>query len=227
MCDPLSAAAAVMTVGGMYAQNRADKVVAGNRDEAARAEADRQAALDREAGATFDTSLHGFDRGRQDASLGRAQGVRASAIDTKVGPTDPAVPVAGSAPKIVKSTIARAMSDALARGKAQGVAQGNLAGYGDLALGNSIDLTRSGQKQATFGDFSRRSSGILPFELEAANRTGGGLRSFGKLLSAGGQVAGLASAFGAGPSFGELFGGGAPTIPYSQMGSRLGLPGLY
>lgn len=206
MCDPLSIGGAVLSVAGTVAQHQGAKKAASARSAAASAEDERQAALDRQSQQTFGDTLSGFDRETQDERLTQARDRREDAVNRAMATPDPAVPVTGSAPSVVKGTIAKALSDAMATGRQRGAAQGALSGYGDLSFGNNINLGRSGMEHARIGNFSQRSSAILPWELEAANRKGAGARQFGQLLSSAGMLAGLGGAMGMGPSFGDLFG---------------------
>ena len=214
----MSATAAALFVGGTLAQQQGANTAVRARNSTALAEVDRQGRLGDEQAAVFDESLANFERPNQDADRVSRQRQRGAAVDAAVTPTDPAVPVSGGAPKVVRSTIAKALTDALDTGRRRGKAQGALASFGDLAFDNNIDLTRSGRQQATLGGFSRGSSNILPLELVGADQEGADQRSFGQLLSSAGQLAGLAGFAGFGPqNFGSLFGrpglaAGAPVV---------------
>lgn len=227
MCDPLSIAGAALSIGGMVAQNQGAKAAVSAREGVMNAEAARQAAIRDQQKATFDTSLNQLDQPAQQADLKKNQDARAAAVNSIVTPTNPAVPVTGSAPTIVKSTIAKALSDALAYGKKQGIAQGNLAGYGDLNFDNGVNLARSGIRQAQLGNFSAGSSAVVPSELEAANRKGAGMRSFGQVLSGAGQLAGLGGAMGMGPSWGSLFGPSEAQAGRAALRVNPGYMGIY
>lgn len=210
MCDPLSAAAAALSVGGMVASKMGTDSQVSARNKVTSAEMDRQRSYQAQAGDQFSKTLGGFDPSTQTADLNKADANRTAAVNAAVTPTNPAVPVAGSAPTIVKSTIAKTMGDAMNYAKSQGIAQGKLQGYGDVNLGNNVNLAQGGLVQSRLGDFSNRSMAILPLELEDANRAGSGMRSFGSLLSGAGTLAGAGGALGLGPSWGDLFGGAGP-----------------
>lgn len=214
MClDPLSAAAIGATVLGGALQMKGARSAERARSRAGAAEIARQDALRNEQAALFGQTLGGFDRGNQDARRDDLTDARGSIIEQSIvdfREPDPGAGIEGSAPKVVKDAAAKAVVDALAGARAEGKRLAALQGFGDLFADNQVDLNRSGAMQAQLGDFSRGSSAVLPLELEAANAKGSRTRGFGQLLQGVGQVAGLAGAFGAGPTWGDLgFGRGA------------------
>ena len=201
MCDPMTAISVGSMVAGNALQSKANGKVIKQRNARMADETARQDRLREQSSQIFDGTKDQFGRPKQDASLGESQGARVSAVNSAVdgGHSNPATPVTGSAPTVVKGTIARAMTDALKTDRERGAAQAKLQGFGDLSLGNNINLTRSGIDLARLGDFSRGSSSILPMELEHANQAGAGLRQFGQLVSSAGQMAGTAGMMGFNP----------------------------
>ena len=107
-----------------------------------------------------------------------------------------------------KSSIARALSGALTRGKQQAKANAAVNGVGDQTAKMGIELGRAGQWQNIFGGNMRNSAALLPGELQAANSAGSTERGIGQVLGAAGQALGGAGMAGGGPSWGSLFGSG-------------------
>lgn len=230
MCDALTIAGLALSLGGVGLQGLGAKKASKAQAAVGEAELRRQRGFGEESAGVFDASLGKFGRGSQDARRESRAAVREAAVDANVGANNPAVPVVGSAPTVVKNTIARSIRDAIDFSKDQGRAQGRLSSFGDLAFDNNVDLTRSGISQARIGGFSRGSSGVVPLELADAANSGSGLRSFGGLLRGAGTVASLAGVLGAaggvgaptalGPqaptSFGNLFAGPGFAAPFPR-----------
>jgi hypothetical protein len=207
MCSPPAIAAVALMAAGTHMQNEGVKKDTKARNSAAEAEQIRQDSLREQAAGVFDDTLSTQDRSSQEAAGVGARRKRNEAVDRALEPSPdlaPGAPVSGSAPKVVKSTIAKAVTDAMSEGRREGKAQANLQSFGDLAFLNDVDIGRGAQQTAQIGDFSRGSSAVLPLEFMRANQAGNSKRSFGQLLSMGGQAAGMAGGAGMGPSWGDL-----------------------
>lgn len=107
-----------------------------------------------------------------------------------------------------KSSIARALSSALTRGKQQAKANAAVNGVGDQTAKMGIELGRAGQWQNIFGSNMRNSAALLPGELQAANGAGSTERGIGQLLGVAGQGLGGAGMQNNAPTWGDMFGGG-------------------
>lgn len=118
------------------------------------------------------------------------------------------VPVTGSAPQEVSSSIARATRAALDRGKEQARLNANVSAISGVNQKNTIALGRDAQWQSIFANNQQRSSQILPLELEDANRSGAGWRTAGQVLGIASTATGMAGMAG-GPSWESLFSSGA------------------
>jgi hypothetical protein len=115
---------------------------------------------------------------------------------------------------VVKTEIARKITDALKKGSNRAKTQAKLGGYGDMTFGNQISLGRSRGELSQMSDFAGRSASLLPYEMQAAGNNASRAPSIvGDLLSLAGSGMTLAGMSGIGPSFGDLFG---PT-PLHQM----------
>lgn len=90
-----------------------------------------------------------------------------------------------------------------------GAALGNLRAFGDVVGGIGRDQARDANLIGQIGGFKAGSSGVLPFELEAAQEKGAGLRLFGDILNGMGKVATAGGLSGKG-----IFGFGADPKNY-------------
>lgn len=197
-----------MMVAGTLAKMQSDSQQQKAREDVMAAENARQQGYQQEAAAVQDKAVAGFDRAKQDATQ-EQQFVRRS--DANVGAlkseSPENIPISDSQPAVVKSTIARALNDAMTRGTDEAKAKARLGSFGDLQFVNGVDLNRSGQQQGQFGSFARGSSGVVPMEMQHANSAGGGMRTFGNLLQMGGQGLGMGMSMGWNPL--ASLGGGA------------------
>lgn len=74
-----------------------------------------------------------------------------------------------------------------------------LGGFTDRTLANNIANNRFLNQQANIGNFMQGSLGVLPLELEAANRKGDNMRMLGDILGTAGTVTGMMAATGINP----------------------------
>ncbi len=204
MCDPLTAAGAVLTGGSIIAQNQAAKKVAASRRGIMSDEAGRQGGFSKGATRAFDRSLSGFDRTKQEGGQAQKVAARAAASQSNVTEQDTFAPTKRSAPEVVSSAIADVVTSAAKSGKEFGGRLAGVSGFGDQQFENRIGLNRSGQDIGKFADFARGSGAVVPMELAAANQKGGGLRTIADLFKAGGMLATLSGVMGAGPSWDQL-----------------------
>jgi len=85
------------------------------------------------------------------------------------------------------------MAGAKAAGTQRATSQARLDAPSDVTLGNRIDNSHKMDILSMLGRFRQGSMGVLPLELTAASRKGGGLRMTSDLLRAGGQITGAAA----------------------------------
>lgn len=217
MCDPITIAGIALTAGSTIANTIAANRVQRARDDALAAERIRQRGLDQEADALNLQSRERYD------DFGGQQEERASELGQYF--TEQQIENAGqNAQAAQEMTVPQSSSNITVReeqkqrGKAdafsdqQGVALGNLRAFGDLLGGIGREQARDASLVGQIGGFKRGSSGVVPLELDQANRAGDSLRMFGDVLGLGGGLAVNAGLSGATP-----FGIGAPKDPWSGM----------
>ena len=214
MCDPLTATGIALSVGStLYKSQGAKKNTSRMvraRNDAAAAEDGRQRAYQDEANDVFNRTLPKFERGAQDVGVEQARQKREEKLTDAAsgdGADEYQAPTAGSAPTVVKSEIARRISDALTQGTKRARTQAALSAYGDNMFGNKVALGRSRGELAQVSDFASKSAGLLPYEMRAAAQNASRAPSIvGDLLGLAGSGATMAGMAGVGPSFGDLFG---------------------
>lgn len=192
MCDPLTIAGLALTAGSTVAGMQAQRQVEGARATALQNEQMRQDTLDREAAALNEAS-----RDRYKNFQGEQQERAKSLGDYLVGeqavgqaaPVDaPAETMPTSASNIVTQEQAKQSAKAKAFTDQQGQALGAMRSFGDL-LGETSRATArdAGYLNQTLG-FKKGWAGVLPYELEAANQKGAGLRMLGDIMGGLGSV---------------------------------------
>lgn len=209
MCEPTTIlAAASLAMGaagvGMNAKAASDQTKA--RNNAAAAEAARQAGFADQAKIPFDNGLGQMGVNEQQQKLHDAQAGREGEMDkvAQSGAQDYSVPGMASAPTIIKSDLARAIADGVGRGREDTRRRAALGAFDQTQFGNRIDQARTGEQLGKLGSFSGASSGILGNEMLAANGAGQDWRLGGDLAGVAGQATGMYGARGG--SLGGLFG---------------------
>jgi hypothetical protein len=220
MCDPVTIAGVALT-GLSTGLNYAAQAKAQNaRDDAMAAERIRQSGLDKEADALNVQSQERYEgfEGKQDE--------RSSSLADFF--TSQQVPEPGAAEALPASSSNIAVrNEQKERGKAKeftdrtGTALGELRSFGDLLGGIGRDQARDAGLIGQIGGFKRGSSGVLPFELDAASHAGDGLGLFADLA---GGAGGLATSYGLSGT-GGLFGGGSLPKTASIPTARPGIVG--
>jgi hypothetical protein len=206
MCDPMSIAAAALTVAGTGAQAIGSSKASRAQSNVAAAETARQERFRREQAALFEQSQAGQTREAQDQKLNEATERRTNALQGAVTQGSAAdVPLAGNEASVVADTISRRLAGSAQTARDEGGRLGALGAFKDLNFGNAISLGRSGQQQGMLGGFSRGSADLVPMEMDIAGQRGQGWQSFGRLLSGVGSLTGMAGAYGLNPFKG--FGG--------------------
>jgi hypothetical protein len=175
------------------------------RDDAMAAERIRQKGFDQEAAAlneTADNRYQNFEGQQADKS--------AELSDYFTGQEVPQPSAEAAIPTTASNITVQEVNKQ--RGQAKdftdrtGNALGELRSFGDLLGDISRLQARDAGTIGQIGGFKKGSSSVLPYELEAANSKGNGLKLFGDIL---GGVGGIATS--AGLSGGSLFGGAANT----------------
>ncbi len=214
MCDPLSAAGAVLSLAGTMVDSRAQQAnqrrAIEARNSATAAEMARQDALKSEAAGYFDRAMKPMEQNVAEQQ-NRATTKRSARAADAITESKTYAPPTGNAPSVVKTEFARRSNDATKKALADSGRRADLEGFGDVMLGDAINRGRTRSSLGVTSDFAGRSASLLPMEIAAAERNAYKAPSgIGSLLRIGGMGAGLAGALGAGPSFGDLLGGGPP-----------------
>ncbi len=181
-----------LMIGSALANQQAVRRVEKERGALAAAESARQAGLGEEARARLAQVLQSQERPAIDQAIAEGTAERERKFEAAV-PPDAAEEyiVNPSAPKEVRSEMAREMVDALSRGRQRAAALAKLGGRSDAEFGTKVALTRSGQDLGRIGGFSRGSANVLPVELQGAANKGENWRRLADLFSLGATATGL------------------------------------
>lgn len=160
----------------------------------------------------LDRTVRDFDQPNQEQALEENVQRRAESAENFIPEGDPAnLQISGSAPEVVKTSIAKQMADAMGRGKEDIRNRARLeALMKDTWLGNDLSTMRGGRDIGMVSNFAGESSRLNQFERDAFaqdafnKKMSGPLGIFGDVLSTAGQGVGLYGASGG--SFGDLFG---------------------
>lgn len=217
MCDPLTIAGLALTAGSTVANTVAQNRVQSAQAEAMEMERMRQNRLDQEAAALNTQSQDRYKdfEGQQDekaASLGDFFAGQSTSEPSAAA----ALPTSGS--NITVQEEGKQRGQARDFTNKTGTALGNLRAFGDLLGGIGRDQARDASLIGQIGGFKTGSSGVLPFEMEAAQEKGAGLRLLGDVLGGAGSIA-----TGAGLS-GRGIGGFGAAPKVSAGASRIPVP---
>jgi len=110
-----------------------------------------------------DSSRAAFDNRIQQpmANEVAAGAPRMAMLDAAVQPA-PTIPVAGSAPQVVKSEIAKKMQEALEAGKSEAASSGRVASYGDAWFGEGIQNNDLASRLRQDANFAGGNLALLP-----------------------------------------------------------------
>lgn len=227
MCDPFTMTGIALTVGSTVANTVAANRVQNARNDAMAAERIRQRKLDQEADAYNVRSQDRYqDFEGQQEERARSLGEFFSEQSVPEPTTAEALPTSTS--NITVREEDKQRGEARDFTNRTGEALGNLRAFGDLLGGIGREQARDAGYIGQLGGFKAGSSGVLPYELEAANEKGAGLRLFGDIL---GGVGGVATSAGlSGGSFGP-FSGATPKVTatgpaWNGLRSTTSTPGL-
>lgn len=220
MCDPFLIGGGLLTALSTGANMSAQGQVTKARSRAQAAERERQAALSNEAFGLNDQSreAYGDMAGKQDVEAQRLADVYAQQAASVPGsgvPTD----------SNVINDLRSRMSDATAeKSAAQADALATLRSFGGAFGEADREQARNASLIGQTHGFKMGSQAVLPFELEAANSAGSGLRLFADIA---GGLGGMAMNRGLS---GGLGGGGASSLKPAGIPRAKptgGLPSLY
>ncbi|MDK4729335.1 hypothetical protein [Rhizobium phaseoli] len=204
MCDPLTIAGVALSGVSTALNAAAQSKIQGARDDAMAAERIRQKGLDQEADALNTTSRDRYQNFEgQQADKSAQLGDYFTGQEVAQPSAEAALPTTSS--NITVQEVNKQKGQAKDFTNRTGTALGELRSFGDLLGDVSRLQARDAGSIGQIGSFKKGSSAVLPYELEAANSKGGGLKLFGDIL---GGLGGIATS--AGLSGGSLFGlGGA------------------
>lgn len=233
MCDPVSiglalAGAAASTGGQLIkgheaADNNRRQIEA--RNAATNAELARQKGFQDQSGGIFDGILGKFAPGAQATGLTGNQAAATTAITGNQPLNVGSILTKGAAPQAAAAE-GKTVADAFNLNNARGTALGNLTGYTQQGLGDTLNLADSGRNLGVVSNLSNASASLTPLDREVASnnayRPPSGL---GDIL---GFVGNVASGYaGRGMPTTSIFGGGAPAVPKPNVVPGTGLVGLY
>lgn len=228
MCDPLTIAGIALSAGSAVANNAAANQAASAQASAMAAERTRQGRLDDEGRAVNAQARQRFENASEQQEA-RASGL-AELFGTEAtrGSDVIAAALPRTSSNITVENDARERAAASEFANQQGDALARMRSFSDLMGGLGRDTARDGSQIGMLGGFRRGSQGVLPFELEAAQHRGSGLRMLGDVM---GGLGGLG--VNAGLSGATLFGGARPLATNPIASSPFprprptGLTGLY
>lgn len=223
MCDPVTIAGIALTAGSTVANSMAAGKAQSARNDALAAERIRQRGYDRETSALNTQSQDRYQDfgGKQDeraAELGgyfAGQNIAQGSANEAANAEMAASTMPASSSNLVVAEENKQRQQASDFTDAQGMALGNLRAFGDLMGETSRGQARDASLIGQIGGFKRGSSGVLPYELEAASQQGSGLKTFGDLL---GLAGGVTTAAGLGGGASKLSGLFDPTVVASGSG---------
>jgi hypothetical protein len=193
MCAPdpltISLLSGAAQLGGTFLKNEGQNKVQEERDRVLRSENARQRGMRNESQQQIAKTTSQMTRGEVDQNQNEAALER-----MEVAPNE-AIPDSGeyaqtvqSAPSVVKSEIARQVSDAVRRGRRNVKNKAKLDAYGDSGFQSQLELLRSGDNVNSIAGRMIGSSQVTPFELQDANLKGRNYSLAGDIASGAGQI---------------------------------------
>ncbi len=202
MCiDPVSIGLMLASTAATAGGNRLNQLAANKAiKQQTGLERIRQQKYQSDSDQNFRDALDGFAPQKAQEDLAKSMADRNKAIsDNLVDPSGGAYEAANNnQPEVVKSTIAKSLSDAVAKSKGQAKRLADLGSTGEVFGNKAIDLGRSASKGAMIGDFAQGSAKTSLAEQAAAGQTRSGFGdalgligqglSIGNMLTAPGRV---------------------------------------
>lgn len=124
---------------------------------------------------------------------------------------DPILQGQDRAPTVVKSEIARSLSDELAKARSQIKAEATLEGFSSRAFDRGIDISRANADLGNLGLFAQGDQNIYEYDMNKAAHAGDNWAMVGDVLSALGQIGLLGAGTG-------LFGAGSKVLSSTGAG---------
>jgi hypothetical protein len=202
MCDPITAALVVASVGasvaggGIAASESAknNNRIVEARNKVLRETTAKNLALGDKNRAAFAQQINTMAPENTAAALAAAQADRGATLESAITPDAAEVPMAGDAPQVIKSELGKRLAETFAKSKASAGALGRFGGYGTQLQDEAIAEAGLGRGINTNNNFVRGNVGILPYLQDyaeyGASKPSSGL---GQIISALGGMAGMAA----------------------------------
>lgn len=211
MCEPLTIASLALAGGSVAANMIGEKQRDDAKGAAITAEIGRENQIEGQSRDLFGKTIEKVKKPTVDGQVTAEAAQRTADDSSLIDSHGNYIPPTGVAPTEVGKSIARAGTQALAEGKARAARAAKVSAVGGVNQKLGIDVGRDGAWQGIFGNNIQRSAGVLPLELDQANRAGSTARGIGQILSAGSTAMGAAGMAKGAPGWGDLFGSaGAP-----------------
>lgn len=207
MCSPLIIAGLALTAGSMVANSVAQGQIDNARNDVLRGEALRQSGFNSEID-TLNTQSQDRFVGFQPQQEQRAEEL-ASMFGSTVDDPNAAAVLPASSSNIVNRETSQQKAAAQGYVDQQTGALADMRSFGDLLGETSLLQARDAAKVGQLGGFKQASQGVVPYELEDANKAGDNAKFFADMLRLGGTVA-TGAGIGGG-SIPGMFGGPAAT----------------
>lgn len=176
-------------MAGTYLRAQANKKIIDQQDMLMALHRQKQAQLQAEADANINNITPTMTREAQDASRQQQQQRLEQSYQPTKDMAGEYLPDNPGAPEVVKSDLARQISEAVAKGKNYAKASARLNSYGQQNLNNNIALGRNAQDMSMLGGFSQGQSAVLPYQLQGAQRAGRGMNVASDIFNGAGQLA--------------------------------------
>ncbi|CAB4145820.1 hypothetical protein UFOVP477_46 [uncultured Caudovirales phage] len=212
MCDPVTTSLMIASAGASYAGNRkAQKAMEGTVAE----ESARQRRFRDQQKGVLDQSTASRASGKtqEEMALDAAKAntaADAAAAASTAGATDAPSGVAPSAAasQNVTDSYSRESGRAQAKSKEDSTRSAALNAFSNVMTAQQLNNSKYAQDSAVLANMSQGSLGVLPYELQAASKSGDGLKTLSQVLSLASIYSGYQAGIGKplGPaSWGELF----------------------
>lgn len=207
MCTPLIIAGLALTAGSMVMNSIAQNQVDTARNDVLRGEALRQQNFNAETDA-LNTQSQDRYVGFQPQQEQRAEEL-ATMFGSQVDDPNTAAVLPASSSNIVNRETEQQKATAQDYVDQQTGALADLRSFGDLLGETSRLQARDATKIGQIGRFKQASQGIVPYELEDANKAGDNAKFFADLLRLGGTVT-TGAGLNPGAGIAGMYGGSAP-----------------
>lgn len=222
MCDPITAAGAALSIGGVLANSEAENQVSGARSGVMNTELARQFGYDSQAQGINNQARDryaktGADMDERKKSIGDFYAANNGGLPT-AGPTAGAMPASQSGVIVQEGKRQEAKTDAF--NTQQNGASANLRSFGDVLATKSLGTARDAGELGIVNGFKAGSNSVLPLELQSANSAGNDMKMLGDVLGGAGQAATFAGLSGFDPFSKATIAGTSPAAKAAPQGAK-------